>query len=76
MHQIYNFYIFKKQTKKTKVTGYSKSGSGDEDLGLSPLAAWRFGHDEHLDGLAEGDGSFHSRLWRRETVVAVTPSQL
>lgn len=60
------------ETKMWCWTGYSKSGSGDadanvwdEELGVPPLAARRFGHDKHFDGLAEGDGSFHGRLWCR-----------
>lgn len=74
MNQIYNFYISKRdtETKMSCWTGYSKSGSGDadghvrdEELSVSLLAARRFGHDKHFDGLAEGDGSFHGRLWCR-----------
>lgn len=42
MHRIYNFYISKKHTRK-QMTGNSKSGCGDGDLGpvsVSGVAVW------------------------------------
>ena len=43
---------------------------------LVGLAACRFGHDEDLDGLAEGDGPLGSAFCGREALCAVAPSGL